>query len=638
MIGIICCVSLFLSSCSVGETIKHEYYSCSQPTSEVELPAQPACTVMSTPPVDLDPLLSSGKPIPRDDIPAAFSWKEYNGKDWTTEAKDQGNCGSCWDFAAVGTLESIINIRENKAELDPDLSEQYVLSCLPESGSCHGGSAYWAFHYIMDTSPDGNYYNGIIFEECMPYGADDTIPCSAKCDDWLDQLVPITDYGFFEVDGSPQDIEAIKTYIMENGPVATFILSTDDFVQWGLYHHDPSDYFAYTGTVYDANHIVVLVGWKDDPSIGNGGYWIVKNSWGQYFGYDGFFNIEYGTLAIDNIRIVWVDYDPDDFDWPPVAIPGDLYFGAVGEDILFDASASFDAEGSITSYEWDFGDETTGSGATAMHHYEERGLYTVTLTVTDESLQETTQETVALIDFWKVGDEWSYTVDDLFVNVDLGNQVLALDGAIDEVTLSVTDDSSSSYQLDFTGKVSADFSFDVLLDATRLKGSGTMTSFNSFQGSLTIGKTDLGISHLEGFLRGIAFIKLEPLPLSLPIPFMVSAEVDLSNPYTILELPFTTGILKYYPSTEITVELTIGGIFGLIKIPFTIEEELPPIAYRCQGVHEVTVQEGTYDAYQLTALGLNYYFAPEAGQIIKIEGDFGGMFSLAAELIEKQYS
>ena len=51
--------------------------------------------------------------------------------------------------------------------------------------------------------------------------------------------------------------------------------------------------------------------------------------------------------------------------------------------VSFDASASSDADGTIVSYAWDFGDGTTGSGVTAGHTYQSAGSFTATLTVSD---------------------------------------------------------------------------------------------------------------------------------------------------------------------------------------------------------------------------------------------------------------
>jgi PKD repeat protein len=54
------------------------------------------------------------------------------------------------------------------------------------------------------------------------------------------------------------------------------------------------------------------------------------------------------------------------------------------ETIIFNASESYDPDGEIVSYVWDFGDGTTGTGVTVNHTYTEAGNYTVTLTVTDD--------------------------------------------------------------------------------------------------------------------------------------------------------------------------------------------------------------------------------------------------------------
>ena len=63
-------------------------------------------------PIDLSNIVdTSPKPIPKP-TPNEFSWKNYNGKDWVTPARNQGQCGSCWAFAALAIYESMIKIRE----------------------------------------------------------------------------------------------------------------------------------------------------------------------------------------------------------------------------------------------------------------------------------------------------------------------------------------------------------------------------------------------------------------------------------------------------------------------------------------------------------------------------------------------
>jgi PKD repeat protein len=69
---------------------------------------------------------------------------------------------------------------------------------------------------------------------------------------------------------------------------------------------------------------------------------------------------------------------------PPVAVISGPTRGLVGETLSFDGSGSSDSDGSIVSYAWDFGDGTSGSGASVTHSYSTAGTYQVSLTVTDD--------------------------------------------------------------------------------------------------------------------------------------------------------------------------------------------------------------------------------------------------------------
>ena len=80
----------------------------------------------------------------------------------------------------------------------------------------------------------------------------------------------------------------------------------------------------------------------------------------------------------DDARVFEITNDP------PVADAGPDQTVIVGETCTFDGSGSYDPDGTIVSWEWDFDDGTTGSGETATHEYSSPGVYTATLTVTDD--------------------------------------------------------------------------------------------------------------------------------------------------------------------------------------------------------------------------------------------------------------
>lgn len=81
------------------------------------------------------------------------------------------------------------------------------------------------------------------------------------------------------------------------------------------------------------------------------------------------------------------DYDPGPANVPPTADANGPYSGTVGVAVTFDGSASTDPDGSIVSYDWDFGDGTSAvdAGATPTHIYNVDSTFNVALTVTDNA-------------------------------------------------------------------------------------------------------------------------------------------------------------------------------------------------------------------------------------------------------------
>jgi hypothetical protein len=199
--------------------------------------------------------------------PSSWDWRELGG---VSAVKNQGGCGSCAIFAATAALESVVLINE---DIEYDLSEQQILSCRTFGYGCEGTWYSWAWDYVRN--------NGAAREWCMPYMADDEIPCA---DDTCE--IYVTNGGWIDVQN---DVEAIKQQVMIS-PVATTFTVYDDFGSYGggCYEHEGSD---------PINHAVIIVGWED-TMCGGEGAWLCKNSWGDGWGMDGFFWIKYGTCNI----------------------------------------------------------------------------------------------------------------------------------------------------------------------------------------------------------------------------------------------------------------------------------------------------------------------------------------------------
>jgi len=83
---------------------------------------------------------------------------------------------------------------------------------------------------------------------------------------------------------------------------------------------------------------------------------------------------------------------------PPIADANGSYTGTEGIAVTFDGSGSYDSDGTIISYFWDFGDGKTSTEQDPTHTYTQNGTYTVTLTVTDDGSAIDTDTTNATVD------------------------------------------------------------------------------------------------------------------------------------------------------------------------------------------------------------------------------------------------
>ena len=166
----------------------------------------------------------------------------------------------------------------------------------------------------------------------------------------------------------------------------------------------------------------------------------------------------------------------------PSAIAGGPYAGPTGSPIQFNGSGSYDLEGPVDSYQWNFGDNTFGNGPAPAHTYNTAGTYTVTLTVTDNAGLTTSGTTTTTI----------YPATNKLPVANIAGPYSAVSGTATQFSASGSfdpDGSITQYKWDFAGLgtatgASPTFTFTrtgthlVSLAVTDNVGAKTLTSIN----------------------------------------------------------------------------------------------------------------------------------------------------------------
>ena len=213
-------------------------------------------------------------------LPDSYDWRKVGGVNYLSPIRNQGQCGSCYAFSSMGMLEARIRVRTNNT-MQPVFSPQDVVSCSEYAQGCEGGFPYLiAGKYAEDF--------GVVEETCYAYKAHDS-----KCEEEANCLrYHSTDYYYVGGYYGACSEEAMRVELVQNGPMSVSFEVYPDFQQYkrGIYHHtgleDKFNPWEIT------NHAVLLVGYGEEEGTK---YWIVKNSWGENWGEEGYFRIMRGV-------------------------------------------------------------------------------------------------------------------------------------------------------------------------------------------------------------------------------------------------------------------------------------------------------------------------------------------------------
>ncbi|XP_034826450.1 cathepsin L-like proteinase isoform X1 [Maniola hyperantus] len=184
---------------------------------------------------------------------------------YITSVKNQGSCGSCWAFSTTAAVEGAL-ARSNGGR-DLDLAEQSMVDCAWgfDNMGCRGGQVEGSFKYILKHGLPTQMEYGLYLDE-MGNCHRDNMTSTYKIK------------GFAAI--PPLSVNAMKVALYKYGPVTVAINANE-----ALMAYNSGIFFDPTCNDSRPNHGVAVVGYGKRDGVD---YWIVKNSWGEDWGEDGY--------------------------------------------------------------------------------------------------------------------------------------------------------------------------------------------------------------------------------------------------------------------------------------------------------------------------------------------------------------
>lgn len=177
-------------------------------------------------------------------------------------------CGSCWSFGSTGAIEGAYFVKYGKLVR---LSQQALIDCSWGFGNngCDGGEDFRSYGWVIEHGglPTEEDYGGYLGQDA--YCHTDNVTLTAKMT------------GFVNV--TPKNVDALKIAIKEHGPVSIAI----DAAHKGFSFYSSGVFYEKTcgNSEENLDHAVLAVGYG---TMHGQDYWLVKNSWSNYWGNDGY--------------------------------------------------------------------------------------------------------------------------------------------------------------------------------------------------------------------------------------------------------------------------------------------------------------------------------------------------------------